>query len=82
MLLDIEGTTTPIDFVYKTLFPYARAHVKDYLASHRFLQSNLDDIAGLIKENADDAKRGLVPPLLEGPAQNVSIDAIDAMCDG
>ena len=24
ILLDIEGTTTPIDFVYGTLFPYAR----------------------------------------------------------
>jgi enolase-phosphatase E1 len=32
VLLDIEGTTTPIDFVYKTLFPYARAHAADYLA--------------------------------------------------
>jgi len=26
-LLDIEGTTTPIDFVTKTLFPYARAEM-------------------------------------------------------
>jgi enolase-phosphatase E1 len=24
VLLDIEGTTTPISFVYDTLFPYAR----------------------------------------------------------
>jgi len=34
VLLDIEGTTTPIDFVYKVLFPYARAHARDFLASH------------------------------------------------
>ncbi|MBV9927227.1 MAG: acireductone synthase [Acidobacteria bacterium] len=34
ILLDIEGTTTPIDFVYKVLFPYARAHVGDFLARH------------------------------------------------
>lgn len=27
MLLDIEGTTTSISFVYDTLFPYARAHM-------------------------------------------------------
>ncbi|MBV8551776.1 MAG: acireductone synthase [Acidobacteriaceae bacterium] len=26
VLLDIEGTTTPIRFVYETLFPYARDH--------------------------------------------------------
>ena len=31
ILLDIEGTTTPIAFVTDTLFPYARAHVREYL---------------------------------------------------
>lgn len=33
-LLDIEGTTTPIDFVAKTLFPYARAKLPAYLAEN------------------------------------------------
>lgn len=32
-LLDIEGTTTPIDFVTRTLFPYARARLAEFLAS-------------------------------------------------
>lgn len=31
LLLDIEGTTTPVDFVYKTLFPFASARVETYL---------------------------------------------------
>lgn len=31
-VLDIEGTTTPIDFVTKTLFPYARQALKEFLA--------------------------------------------------
>lgn len=34
ILLDIEGTTTPISFVYRTLFPYAREHLKEFLAKH------------------------------------------------
>jgi enolase-phosphatase E1 len=34
ILLDIEGTTTPIAFVYDVLFPYARAHVREYLRDH------------------------------------------------
>lgn len=34
ILLDIEGTTTPIDFVHKTLFPYAKAKIADYVAQH------------------------------------------------
>lgn len=36
-LLDIEGTTTPIDFVTRTLFPYARARLA------QFVLQNLDD---------------------------------------
>lgn len=32
LLLDIEGTTTPVEFVYQVLFPYARAHAAEYLA--------------------------------------------------
>ncbi len=31
ILLDIEGTTTPIDFVHQTLFPFAKAKIGDYL---------------------------------------------------
>jgi enolase-phosphatase E1 len=33
VLLDIEGTTTPIDFVYKTLFPFARARMEEFVHS-------------------------------------------------
>ena len=33
VLLDIEGTLAPITFVSETLFPYARAHVEEYLSS-------------------------------------------------
>ncbi len=42
MLLDIEGTTTPIDFVYKTLFPFARAQME------RFICENFDSISASI----------------------------------
>lgn len=31
ILLDIEGTTTPVDFVFGTLFPYASAHAEAFL---------------------------------------------------
>jgi enolase-phosphatase E1 len=34
LLLDIEGTTTPVDFVYETLFPYARANFAQFLRHH------------------------------------------------
>ena len=31
ILLDIEGTTTPIDFVHKTLFPFAKAKIGGFI---------------------------------------------------
>lgn len=34
ILLDIEGTTTPIDFVHKTLFPYAKNKIGEYVAEN------------------------------------------------
>jgi enolase-phosphatase E1 len=34
VLLDIEGTTCPVDFVANTLFPYATNHLKAYLLNH------------------------------------------------
>lgn len=34
VLTDIEGTTTDIAFVHKTLFPYARAHIADFVRAH------------------------------------------------
>jgi enolase-phosphatase E1 len=34
LLLDIEGTTTPVAFVYDVLFPYARRHLRRYLEAH------------------------------------------------
>jgi enolase-phosphatase E1 len=34
VLLDIEGTTTPIDFVYDTLFPFARKKLKTFVENH------------------------------------------------
>jgi len=34
ILLDIEGTTTPVRFVKETLFPYARARLAQWIAAH------------------------------------------------
>lgn len=34
ILLDIEGTTTPVDFVFGVLFPFAYERVESYLRSH------------------------------------------------
>ena len=34
IVTDIEGTTSSIDFVHQTLFPYAKQHLRRYLRQH------------------------------------------------
>jgi enolase-phosphatase E1 len=43
LLLDIEGTTSSVEFVYETLFPYASAHVESYLREH-FAEAELQKL--------------------------------------
>ena len=63
ILLDIEGTTTPIDFVYQVLFPYARKHLSAYLTTHWNDVPN--ELAQLQAEHAADIRQGLQPPALD-----------------
>jgi len=57
LLLDIEGTTTPVDFVYRTLFPYARARVEEFLARHWREDAVAADLEALEQQRATDAQR-------------------------
>lgn len=34
VLTDIEGTTSAVSFVFEVLFPYARAHLPDFVRAH------------------------------------------------
>jgi enolase-phosphatase E1 len=60
LLLDIEGTTTPADFVTRVLFPYARGHVRDFLT--RRASEVRDDLALLFSEHEADERAGASPP--------------------
>lgn len=60
ILLDIEGTTTPIAFVHDVLFSYAREHVREFLSAN----AAAEDIALLREEHAVDVKEGRNPPAL------------------
>jgi len=61
LLLDVEGTTTPIDFVVRTLFPFARDGAKAFLAARRGEASVAEDLARLRDENAADVARDGAP---------------------
>lgn len=64
ILLDIEGTTTPIAFVHDVLFSYARAHLREFLARHGAAAEVQADIALLREEHAVDVKQGHDSPAL------------------
>lgn len=62
LLLDVEGTTTPVSFVYDVLFPYARAHVRDFLRRAADQPGIRDDVAQLYKEHKTDESQGVAVP--------------------
>ena len=66
VLLDVEGTTTPVDFVFQVLFPHAHAHVGAFLGAHASDPDVARDVAGLRDEHARDEAAGLHPPDWDG----------------
>jgi len=70
ILLDVEGTTSSISFVYDVLFEFAKRHVGDFLARHA------DDplVAGLASDLARET--GTDPA---APREEIALAAIDLM---
>jgi enolase-phosphatase E1 len=62
IVLDIEGTTTPIAFVHEVLFPFARVHLREHL-QNRFNADRLrEPVRRLREEWSADVARGEQPP--------------------
>ena len=58
VVLDIEGTTTPVSFVYDVLFPYARAQLRQFLHEH-LGNAELEEVVSLLRaEHAGDVAAG------------------------
>lgn len=62
ILLDIEGTTTPISYVYDVLFPYARRALLPYVEAHLDDDQVREALVHLRKEWREDVARGEQPP--------------------
>jgi enolase-phosphatase E1 len=78
ILLDIEGTTTPIAFVHEVLFSYARSQIRNYLAEHLDSSELQADLARLRQEHAEDVKQNLNPPGLIDDPREAKIDSLVA----
>lgn len=79
LLLDIEGTTTPISFVYETLFPYAREHVGSFLRQNADTPAVIDDLSALADQAGRDVKNDVegvelfTPDDVEAAIDNVQL---------
>ncbi|MBA0792066.1 hypothetical protein Gohar_016593 [Gossypium harknessii] len=60
IVLDIEGTTTPISFVTDILFPYAQNNVGRHLSATYASAETQDDIKLLRSQVEDDLKQGVI----------------------
>jgi len=80
VVLDIEGTTTPIAFVTGTLFPYARAHLRVFLAelppadAHEILHA-------LARDHRDEVSRGGTPPAWDPAAPATAVSFVEWLMD-
>jgi enolase-phosphatase E1 len=69
VLLDIEGTTTPVDFVFRVLFPDARERVGVFIEAHSADPEVARDLEGLREERVHDERQGKRPPAWDGSAE-------------
>ncbi len=75
ILLDVEGTTSSISFVYDVLFAHAREHVAGFLSAHPAVLEVQAAATGLA------ATAGLPPPDLTRPEDvtRIALVALDLM---
>lgn len=76
ILLDIEGTVTPVEFVTQVLFPYARAHVEEFLRQHPGDEQVRADVSRLREEHTSDLRRGLDPPIWQESSPESALRSI------
>lgn len=80
ILLDIEGTTTPVDYVFGVLFPFARSHLTSFLLAHHQEQPVQADLEKLRQEYETDLAQGLeVPQWKDATLSTHSSEAIAAV---
>jgi enolase-phosphatase E1 len=76
VLLDIEGTTTPIAFVHQTLFPHARARVRTWLASRPATDPDLREIVGGLADELRAEGRSFDPAAWDVSSGTWQLDAV------
>ncbi|CAE1256558.1 mtnC [Acanthosepion pharaonis] len=75
LLVDIEGTTTPISFIKETLFPYITNNLESFLEKH-FDEVNCQADIQLLRQLAKKDKEANVDGVMEIPDTDADKDTI------
>jgi len=79
LLLDVEGTTTAVSFVYDVLFPHARAHLREFLEASPNEPATRDDLAALRAERQAEKEPGA--PEWRGGGQAATLASASAYAE-
>jgi enolase-phosphatase E1 len=80
ILLDIEGTTTPVDFVYKKLFPYASSKLDSFLREY-FQEPEMQSLIRDFETQHDsDERQGSHPPQWNNSSEQSQVNSAAAYC--
>ena len=82
VLLDIEGTTTPITFVTEVLFPYVRREINSYLTKRWDCEEVQNDIEALRNQSKlDQNDDSLTLPVIKETSDNSKDDVISSVVE-
>jgi enolase-phosphatase E1 len=81
LLVDIEGTTTPISFVHDVLFPYARANLRSFLTRRAAEAPVRKDLERLRAEHAAEAGAASPPKWPQEAALEPAVTYLEFLMD-
>jgi len=81
IVTDIEGTTGSISFVHETLFPYARAHLPDFIREHATQPAVVEQLDAVRQEieQPDADTETVIEQLLNWIAEDKKITPLKAL---
>jgi enolase-phosphatase E1 len=80
ILLDIEGTTTNVDFIYLTLFPYASQMLEIFLRQHYSEPEIKSLVQNLYRQHQLDKDHGVQPSVWRNETKESELNSVVRYC--
>ena len=75
VLLDIEGTVAPVEFVYDVMFPYIREHVAAFLSNHWAVEAVQNAVALVGQDVGREDTKQWLSSCAAGQESRANVDA-------